>query len=165
MNVNPVLLGFALGMCFLIIATLMYERRDQRASIPPLPKFVGDGGRAATPPAVPAPDQPAPVIPVSGAGTIDASGSAPAAPAGVTDPAEEQGVVAPQERGCGKDGCSSDTRTPIYTDRTDLGHGVTRVTNWYCEPDPRRDPLLSAKKFTVTYDDYTITYDVYKVKP
>ena len=155
MNVNPVLLGFALGMCAVVIVTLLYER-----------KFVGDGGRAATPPAVPAPDQPAPVIPVSGAGTIDASGSAPAAPAGVTTSPAGQwtGMPGEQGRGCGKDGCSSDTRTPIYIDREDLAHGVTRVVNWYCEPDGR-SVYQAAKKFTVRCEGTVITYDVFEVRP
>ena len=150
MNVNPVLLGFTLGMCAVVIATLLYER-----------KFVGDGGRAATPPAVPAPDQPAPVIPVSGAGTIDASGSAPAATAGVTTSSGGQWTGMPGERGqgCGVVGGSS-TPTPVHIHRVDLGHGVTRVENWYC---PVNRGVRWAK-WDVTYAQTTITYDIYEVK-
>lgn len=143
-GVNPVLLGFALGMCAVVIATLLADRRN---------KVVGDGGRTGVLPLpVPAPDQPTPDIPVSGVGTIDAGGVPSAASVSVSGtPLPDVGV---------RVGGSS--RTPEQRWVEELGHGVVKVTNWWGS-FPTGDYYLT--DWTVSYTANTITYDVYGWAP
>ena len=146
---NPVLLAFALGMCVVVVAQLAVEYRRN--------KVVGDGGRTGYfPLPVPAPDRPAPTLPVVGAGTIDAGGT-PTAAASVIVSGDARGCGS-GVRGCGTDGCSSATHTPICTETIDLGHGVMKVTNWWCNPPAIRYYHLT--DWTVSFAENVITYDV-----
>ena len=152
MSVNPVLLAFALGMVVVVLASLAVEAYRTY-------KVVGDGGRTGVLPLpVPAPDQPASDIPVSEAGTIDAGGVPSAASVIYSG---QQGV---DDREGVRVGGSSRTPEPVATTTEDLGHGVTKVTNWWTISLPYSEPYYLTD-WTVSYTATTITYDVYGWAP
>ena len=138
-------------MCVVVLVQLAVEYRRNRV--------VGDGGRTGVLPLpVPAPDQPASDIPVSEAGTIDAGGVPSAASViysgqqGVDDRTREhRSRTAAHPSTCAPE--------PLSADLDDLGHGVVKVTNWWCHPPALRYYHLT--DWTVSYRDNLITYDVY----
>jgi len=95
-------------------------------------------------------------------GTIDAD-RCPVSPVSVTSD-RHGAVVSVGERVREVGGSSSRTRHLVaISTEEDLGHGVTKVTNWWTIALPNDDYYLT--DWTVSYAANTITYDVYGWAP